>query len=100
MKFYLIAVSGEAKKRGNFTLNLSKAVNVGRGRFNKINLPSPLCSKLHCTIYLDDSKIVLEDKVGGLLLEISHRKFTRKVVGTIVFFYKFYRAEMALGLMI
>lgn len=77
MILYLIAVSEAAKRRGNFTLNLSKAVNIGRGRLNQINLPSPLCSKLHCTIFSDNGEIVLEDKVGNLLL--PHHKFAREI---------------------
>lgn len=61
-EWYLIAVSEAAKKRGNLAL-IDRVIDIGRSRNNKVTLPSSLCSKLQCTITIDDSAIILEDKV-------------------------------------
>lgn len=56
----LVGLSEAAKKRGTLPLSFGENT-VGRSSVNTIQLASSKCSKRHCTITVNETKILLLD---------------------------------------
>lgn len=62
----LLAISSAAKNRKKASFNLKKGENrIGNRKGSYIRINSLLCSRSHCTLFLEDDQILLEDYVSN-----------------------------------
>lgn len=70
----LDAISNAARTRKKISFVLKAGENkVGKKKDCLLRIPSVLCSREHCSIFLDGDKVTIEDKVSG---RIFHSDFS------------------------
>lgn len=73
----LEAISKAAQNRKKISFVLKEGENtVGKTKGIQIKIPSVLCSREHCTIFLDDGKVTLKDTVS----------YSKTIVLSLIFF--------------